>query len=263
MCTFAAPLPKCFANARCSSLVRVSRRPTFRSCSARCWNECLAVSAGGSGKAFHFSAGIRRTIKRWGVGTTEIPSRVSEYLGEYPKRNVFAVRARTASDERSLSHIYDASMGLFGHVAKRYRCIRMQLLAAGGTDKLGAAPASWKVRTYPERFSFIQIVRAWAAWRIQPRRYIRLGLCLEAHCTSDAPFTRFSGTRREVCQRLKSDLEPISVDQTRPTVSRAVRISCKTRFINSSTEVSRVFRSKVISPFCKRLTRSQTSNTCA
>ena len=47
------------------------------------------------------------------------------------------------------------------------------------------------------------------------------------------------------------------------TVSRAVRISCSTRCISSSTEVSRVGLSNVMAPFCRRLTRSQTSKTCA
>ncbi len=49
-------------------------------------------------------------------------------------------------------------------ISTRYRCVRMQFPATGVTDKLGA-PAHWKVPTYPERFAFIQIVRAWAVWR--------------------------------------------------------------------------------------------------
>jgi hypothetical protein len=127
-------------------------------------HECLAVSAGGSGKAFFFSDGIRRTINEWGVATAAPPNLISNYVGEYPGRHVFAVRARSAGNERSLSHIYDASMDLFDRVTTRYRCIRMQLLAAGGTDKLGAS-SHRTIRTYPERFAFIQIVRAWAVWR--------------------------------------------------------------------------------------------------
>jgi hypothetical protein len=45
--------------------------------------------------------------------------------------------------------------------------------------------------------------------------------------------------------------------------SRASRISCRTKLRSSSIEVSLVARSKVILPFCSRLSRSQTSKTWA
>jgi hypothetical protein len=126
--------------------------------------ECLAVSAGGSGDAFFFSPGIRKVMNGWRVEAA-LPTRLTPYLGVFPDRHVYAVRARSEKDERSLSHIYDASLALFQHVAERYRCIRMQLLATGGTNKSGVSEAEWKVRNYPERFSFVQTVRAWAAWQ--------------------------------------------------------------------------------------------------
>ena len=124
--------------------------------------ECLAVSAGGSSQ-FFFSKGIRAVMAQWGVAADEQPEKpASHYIGVFPGRHVYAVRARSDMDERSLSHIYDAALEFFEYAAKDYHCIRMQLLAAGGVDKHeGRAD----IRTYPERFSFVQIVRAWGNWR--------------------------------------------------------------------------------------------------
>jgi hypothetical protein len=104
-------------------------------------------------------------MEAWNIGVHERPAQLSDYLGEYPQRDVYAVRARNEKDERSLSDIYDASLELFETVAGRYRGIRMQLLASGGTDKLEVPGSTWKVRNYPERFAFVQTIRAWAAWR--------------------------------------------------------------------------------------------------
>jgi hypothetical protein len=132
---------------------------------ARLNGECLAVSAGGSGRNFYFSAGIRHAMEAWDIRAHEKPVQVTDYLGEFPGRDVYAVRARNERDERSLSSIYDASLELFERIADRYRGIRIQLLASGGTDKLEVSGSTWKVRNYPERFSFVQTVRAWAAWR--------------------------------------------------------------------------------------------------
>ena len=128
--------------------------------------ECLAVSAGGNGRAFFFSAGIRAAMASWGVPNGAQPDFVSKYLGMYEDKRVYAVRARRpGADERSLEDIFQAALALFGHVQDRYRCIRMQLLATGGRDKIDVPQAKWQVRWYPERFSLIQIVRAWAKWR--------------------------------------------------------------------------------------------------
>ena len=93
--------------------------------------ECLAVSAGGSEGTFYFSGGIGPVISGWHAEPDEAPSSLSPYVGEYRGRDVFAVRARGADAERSLAHIYDASLDLFNRVGHRYRCIHMQMLATG------------------------------------------------------------------------------------------------------------------------------------
>ena len=129
--------------------------------STRLEHECLVVSAGGSDASFFFSPGIRTVMRDWGaehVRATDDP-----YLGELSERHVYAVRARSPRDERSLAHIYEGSLALFRYLAGRYRTLRMQLIATGGADKV--SPTAWQVRSYPPRFSFIQTTRAWAAWR--------------------------------------------------------------------------------------------------
>jgi hypothetical protein len=161
---------------------------------------CLAVSAGGSGEAFFLSAGIRKVVKGWGAEDAK-PRRLTQYLGEFPDCPVYAVRARNEKDERGLSHIHDASLALFEHVAKRYRCIRMQLLATGGQDKIGVSDAEWKVRNYPERFSFVQTVRAWAAWR---KRHPKVDCKLALHVVLDTVYQDIASGRIDVLELLSS-----------------------------------------------------------
>jgi hypothetical protein len=161
--------------------------------------ECLAVSAGGSDKKFFFSEGIRKVMKGWGLVEAMPSNMIMPYLGEFADRDVYAVRARSEKDERSLAHIYDASLALFEHVAERYRCIRMQLLATGGQDKVGVLEADWKVRNYPERFSFVQTVRAWAVWRkAHPEAACRLVL----HVVLDAVYQDIASGRIDVLELL-------------------------------------------------------------
>lgn len=129
--------------------------------------ECLAVSAGGTPTTgYFFTPGIWALLDKWGVKQEEQPPESpTQYLGFYRDRHVYAVRARSENDERTLSAIYDAALQLFKEAAEQqYRCIRMQLLAAGGTGKHQES-TGWTVRPFPERFSFIQIVRAWGDWR--------------------------------------------------------------------------------------------------
>jgi hypothetical protein len=128
--------------------------------------ECLAVSAGGSGQRFFFSDGIRQVMRAWGVKEPLRPSRVLlPYLCEFGNSGVYGTRARAEGDLRNLSCVYDASLALFEHVAPRARCIRMQLLSTGGVDKFDATVPRYELSNFPERFSFIQTLRAWAAWR--------------------------------------------------------------------------------------------------
>jgi hypothetical protein len=164
--------------------------------------ECLAVSAGGSGEGFFLSPGIERVMNGWQVfPNRENPEIFQPYIGGYKGKDVFAVRARSNKDERSLAHIYDGSLALFRHLATyhRYRCIRMQLLATGGQDKHGVSAVRWKVGTYPERFSFIQTVRAWAAWRKEnPKLDCRLAL----HVMLDSVYQDIANGRIDVLELL-------------------------------------------------------------
>jgi hypothetical protein len=159
--------------------------------------ECLAVSAGGSGNAFFFSPGIRKVLGQWTVADA-MPDRLfPPFLGQFGELPVFAVRARNEADERSLAQVHDASLALFEHVGPQFRCIRMQLLATGGQDKIDLA--TWKVRNYPERFSFIQTLRAWAAWRRgHPGHDTRLAL----HVVADAVFRDIASGRIDVLELL-------------------------------------------------------------
>lgn len=162
-------------------------------------DECLAVSAGGSGSKFYFSPGIREVMKGWGVHDW-MPDRLDlPYLGRFGDRPVFAVRARDEKDERSLAHIHDAALALFEKVAPQFRCIHLQLLATGGIDKTGVTAQEWQVRRYPERFSFVQTLRAWAEWRRRaPANTCRLVL----HVVVDSVFQAIASGRIDVLELL-------------------------------------------------------------
>jgi hypothetical protein len=163
--------------------------------------ECLAVSAGGSGSQFFFTAGIRSLMGGWGVGPEDrCTVAVAPYIGGYADRHVYAVRARSEKDERGLSHVYDAARALFEHVAARYRCIRMQLLASGGADKQGVSQAEWKVRPYPERFAFAQTVRAWGDWRRAGHQEVDCKLAL--HVVAEPVYREIASGRIDVLELL-------------------------------------------------------------
>jgi len=173
---------------------------------------CLVVSAGGSGVPFYFSSGIAKVMRSWGVtiptddanpgGVPLKPKKaIPPYLGEFD-HCVYGVRARSKEDVRSLADIYDASLALFKHLNGRYDCIRMQLLATGGTDKQGGPEIDWKVRNYPERFSFIQTVRAWAAWRKKnPKQTCRLVL----HVVLESVYQDIASGRIDVLELLSCE----------------------------------------------------------
>ena len=160
--------------------------------------ECLAVSAGGSDSKFFFSPGIVNVMNGWCVKEA-MPTQLTSYLGVFADRHVYAVRARSEKDERSLSHIYEASLALFERVGQDYRCIRMQLLATGGKDKIGVSDVEWKVRNYPERFSFGQTVRAWAAWR---KKNSSVNCKLALHVVLDTVYQDIASGRIDVLELL-------------------------------------------------------------
>ena len=163
-------------------------------------SECLAVSAGGSGPHFFFSAGIQQVMRAWGVADPMRPSRVVlPYLCEFAGTAVHGVRARAEGDLRNLSCIYDASLALFEQVAPQVRCIRMQLLSTGGVDKFDATAPRYELSNFPERFSFIQTLRAWTAWRTRhPRQACRLVL----HVVLEAVYQDIASGRIDVLELL-------------------------------------------------------------
>ena len=135
--------------------------------------ECLVVSAGGSRNSSSFvlssesKSSIRATLRAWGAKEGQQPVKVDDkgYVGRYEETDAFAVRARPKDkDEKDLSEIGPAALALFDVAAYRHDCIRMQLLAAGGEADTSGGPR-WSVRSFPARFSFIQIVRSWGKWR--------------------------------------------------------------------------------------------------
>ncbi len=97
----------------------------------------LAVSAGGTGGSYFFTTSIeRKVLPAWDV--------------DGPKNSDSA----PGDDTGALGFIYEASKDLFKHTAERGYCrILMQLLASGGKEP-----------RFPERFAFIQIVRAFGDW---------------------------------------------------------------------------------------------------
>jgi len=162
--------------------------------------ECLAVSAGGSGESFYFSAGIQQVMQGWGVARPPRPSKVvGPYLGEFADSAVYGVRARAEGDRRNLSCIYDASLALFEHVAPRYRCIRMQLLSTGGMDKFDANVPEFELSNFPERFSFIQTLRAWTTWR---KKHSRQPCRLVLHVVLDTVYQDIASGRIDVLELL-------------------------------------------------------------
>jgi hypothetical protein len=109
---------------------------------------CLVVSAGGSGRSFFFSPGIQKILPGWGVQPNQQPDvaekpESEKYIGVfYPKAPVYAVRARTETDERALSSIYTATYLVLRKAAAEHKhsCISMQLIATGSIDSLGRRP---------------------------------------------------------------------------------------------------------------------------
>jgi hypothetical protein len=135
--------------------------------------ECLAVSAGGPLGSYYVGGGIAPTLRARRIeversgGQLRVrpPRHLRPYLGVFARQRVVLVRARSEDDERGLEHIYQASQALFDFAAPRWRTVRMQLLATGGTQAIDRTTVEWRARTFPERYSFIQIVRAYGDWR--------------------------------------------------------------------------------------------------
>ncbi|MFN8058332.1 MAG: SIR2 family protein [Vicinamibacterales bacterium] len=167
--------------------------------------ECLAVSAGGPRDAFTFSRSIREDVfPAWGVDAGQPPKRFGHYIGFFPHQHVFAVRARSDDDEQGLEHIYAASLKLFDVAAsKGYSRIHMQLLAAGGSERktFGGQPSDERVyrsRTFPERYSFTETVRAYGAWSRRTRSTLRLSM----HVVAPPVYRELASGRLDVLELL-------------------------------------------------------------
>ncbi len=151
--------------------------------------ECLALSAGGWVGRFAFSPSIGKLLVQAGVARGEQPERPrGRYVARFGKRPIYGVLARTENDRHDLRIIAAASEELFD-VAWRdgYRRVLMQLLAAGET------------RIFPVRMSFIQIARAFAAWR---RRHPRRRLVLALHVIAPAVTEEIARERLDVIELL-------------------------------------------------------------
>lgn len=130
--------------------------------------ECVAISAGGSPKRFVISKVIRKTfLHQPGVRRLigkrppngNVPDHCRGVVRRYGDSPVFAVRARGSHEEiratkRDLRVVAHATqLVLDAAEAAGFQRIRFQLLAVG------------QGRAFPERASFMQMVRAFADWR--------------------------------------------------------------------------------------------------
>jgi len=138
--------------------------------------ECLVVSAGGrlDSDSFYVSGEIRPTLSAWCNEPPQSepppllrPRVLSKFVGEYEGKHAFAVRARRErEDTKDLLQVRQAARALFEVAAPRYACLRMQLLASGGNDEtVDPTQPLYSVRVFPARFAFVEMVRAWGAWR--------------------------------------------------------------------------------------------------
>jgi len=169
--------------------------------------ECLAVSAGGSGKLYRLSAPIRKVVNSWGVSAkASAVTWKAPFLGRFEGHPVFAVRARDTMGERSLAEIHHASRALFDAVAPTCRHIRLHLLATGGAT---TARNTDRVLRHPARFSFVQTVRAWGAWRrANPDVPCRLTMhVLRGSVTSDVASGRIDVLELLSCEDMRFFVE--------------------------------------------------------
>lgn len=163
--------------------------------------ECLALSAGGAGHEFLVSSGVADLPRAWGVRASDKLRHLTPYLARYSKRHVYLARARDAFDDRGLEHIHRAARDVFEHASKSHTRVRMQLLAAGGTERPGVDEEAWRRRTFPERYSFIQIVRAFADWRRGSKRRLRLSI----HLVTPSVYMEIASGRIDVLELLSCE----------------------------------------------------------
>jgi hypothetical protein len=175
--------------------------------------ECLVVSAGGKldSSSFHVSEEIRPTLIAWCNESLQNeppslpkPRVLSKFVGEYQGMHAFAVRARRAKeDTKDLLQVRRAALALFEAAAPRYRCLRMQLLASGGTDDIqDPTQRPYSVRVFPARFAFVEMVRAWGEWR---RAHATSGCRLVLHVVDPFVYREIQSGRIDVPELLLSE----------------------------------------------------------
>jgi SIR2-like domain len=147
-------------------VLEVVRRPLR--VSAADDKHCLAISAiGGDGNRFLVSNEIEDTLVQWGLDVKQNGEnrhvKIPEWkpgidIGYDKKKHVFAVRSAAKKQALDLTDVYEASLALLRIAGSKYDCIHAQLLAAGERSQVDG-------RLFPARFSFVQMVRAFAQWR--------------------------------------------------------------------------------------------------
>lgn len=158
--------------------------------------ECLVLSAGGQEDAFVISDELLPTLESWCRNRNRRPRKTSKYVLEYEGCDAFAVRARPEHDDtKDLLEVRRAAFDLFEQAAPRFRCLRMQLLASGGSD----VGRRHSVRVFPARFAFVEMVRAWGEWRRRnPRNDCRLAL----HIVDSSVYREIQSGRIDVLELL-------------------------------------------------------------
>lgn len=139
---------------------------------------CVGISASGPRGVYAFSRSMQAYLTSLGL-PSDCPVETGDqrYVGRITDSDIFAVRARSDDNALALEHIHAAAMEFFELASRDYRVAHMQLLAAGDASSSQARDESWRRHSYSERYSFVQIVRAYADWRRAfPERELRLQL---------------------------------------------------------------------------------------
>ncbi len=195
--------------------------------------ECFAVSAGGEDDGFFFSEPIAQVLRRQGIAigksraafrdgggraalrsvaiATGRPADAGDdthpLLAVFEGADVYAVRARSEGDLYDLSVIDNALRQLLeAAAAAGYTRVRATLLATGGKEVTRAKAAGerqgeWRRRPFPARYSFTEMVRAYASWC----RYHESGLELAIHVVDPVVERELAGGRLDVHALLDSD----------------------------------------------------------
>lgn len=164
--------------------------------------ECIAVSAGGRLGSFHLSETIRSFL-RSDVGLGSDPRDWSErgkYLRFDAAKRVWAVRARSDDDQRVLADVQRAATALFDACSREgLRVLRLQLLSSGGEQRPDARTPLHERQNFTNRFAFVQITRAWAAWR---REHPHVDLRLVMHLIQPEVYSEIASGRLDVLELL-------------------------------------------------------------